>query len=134
MHPRAASMQRRRGIGCRAKTSRCLVVAPFAGRLGESSAARRGAGRCCELAVANGGRFTACCAPAFMKKLLPLAASIALVLASPVLRAETEYQLTEDSKPHDGVPKGELIKFQFDDSKIFPGTDARCDGVCAKAV
>ena len=57
-----------------------------------------------------------------MKHLLPLAASIALVLAVPALRAETEFPLTEDSKPHDGVPKGELIKFQFADSKIFPGT------------
>ena len=58
----------------------------------------------------------------FMKHLLPLAAAIALVLSAPVLRAETEYPLTEDSKPHDGVPKGELIKFQFDNSKVFPGT------------
>ena len=36
--------------------------------------------------------------------------------------AETDYPITEDSKAHDGVPKGELIKFQFDQSKIFPGT------------
>lgn len=57
-----------------------------------------------------------------MKKLLPLAASIALVLAAPALRAETEFPLTEDSKPHDGVPKGELLKFTFAESKIFPGT------------
>ena len=58
----------------------------------------------------------------FMKKLLPLAAALALVLAAPVLRAETETPLTEDSKPHDGVPKGELLKFQLEGSKIFPGT------------
>ncbi len=57
-----------------------------------------------------------------MKKLLPFAAAIALVLAAPVLRAETETPLTDDSKPHDGVPKGELIKFQLEGSKIFPGT------------
>ena len=56
----------------------------------------------------------------FMKKLLPLA--LAFVLASPVLRAETDTPLTEDSKPHDGVPKGELLKFQLEGSKIFPGT------------
>ena len=37
-------------------------------------------------------------------------------------RAETDYPLTEDSKPHAGVPSGELIKFTFDHSKIFPGT------------
>ena len=58
----------------------------------------------------------------FMKKLLLLAAALALVLAAPVLRAETDTPLTEDSKPHDGVPKGELIKFQLEGSKIFPGT------------
>ena len=57
-----------------------------------------------------------------MKNLPALAAILALTLAAPVLRAETDFPLTEDSKPHDGVPKGELIKFQFDQSKIFPGT------------
>lgn len=36
--------------------------------------------------------------------------------------AETNYPLTEDSKRHDGVPQGELLKFTFDRSKIFPGT------------
>ena len=39
-----------------------------------------------------------------------------------VVRAETDYPLTEDSKPHTGVPSGELLKFTFDSSKIFPGT------------
>jgi len=42
-------------------------------------------------------------------------------LASGV-RAETDYPLTEDSKPHAGVPQGELLKFNFNGSKIFPGT------------
>ena len=45
-----------------------------------------------------------------------------LVLLPFHLFAETDYQLGPDSKPQDGVPKGELIKFQFDQSKIFPGT------------
>src|SRR5262245_42183438 len=27
-----------------------------------------------------------------------------------------------DSKPQPGVPKGELLKFTFDKSKVFPGT------------
>ena len=60
----------------------------------------------------------------FMKKLLPLAASLVLVLvlAAPAVRAETDYQITDDSKPRDGVPKGELIRFVFEGSKIFPGT------------
>jgi len=58
-----------------------------------------------------------------MKHFLPLALSIATLLTAPALRAaEPEFPLTEDSKPHDTVPKGELIKFEFADSKIFPGT------------
>src|SRR6266496_2830676 len=32
------------------------------------------------------------------------------------------YQLGPDSKPQPGVPKGEVLKFSFDKSKIFPGT------------
>ena len=36
--------------------------------------------------------------------------------------AETEYPLTEDSKAQTGVPQGELLKFTFDRSIIFPGT------------
>ena len=51
-----------------------------------------------------------------MKRFLPFLALAAFA------RAETDYQITEDSKPHEDVPKGELIKFQFDQSKIFPGT------------
>lgn len=51
-----------------------------------------------------------------MKRLVPFLALAALV------HAETDYQITEDSKPHEAVPKGELIKFQFEQSKIFPGT------------
>src|SRR6185295_18341469 len=38
------------------------------------------------------------------------------------LRAAEDYPPGPDSQPHDGVPKGELIKFAFDQSKIFPGT------------
>ena len=34
----------------------------------------------------------------------------------------TDYPLTEDSKPHDNVPKGEVLKFVLEGSKIFPGT------------
>jgi len=37
-------------------------------------------------------------------------------------RAETDYPLPEDSTPHDGVPHGELFKFSFDRSTVFPGT------------
>lgn len=54
-----------------------------------------------------------------MKPVLSLACTLLLPLA---LFAETDYPLTEDSKPHDGVPKGEFLKFEFAQSKIFPGT------------
>ncbi|NOS68342.1 MAG: gluconolactonase [Verrucomicrobia bacterium] len=36
--------------------------------------------------------------------------------------AQTDYPLTEDSKPQAGVQQGELQKFTFDQSNIFPGT------------
>lgn len=51
-----------------------------------------------------------------------LAAALAFSLAVPVRGAETNYPLTEDSKPHADVPKGEVLKFTFEQSKIFPGT------------
>ncbi|HEY0075739.1 MAG TPA: SMP-30/gluconolactonase/LRE family protein [Abditibacteriaceae bacterium] len=53
-----------------------------------------------------------------MKKIIALAA---LLLIAP-LHAATDYPLTEDSKSHDNVPKGEILKFTFDKSKVFPGT------------
>src|SRR3984885_10096194 len=59
----------------------------------------------------------------FMKVLLVPALSLATIFAvAPLPAAEPDYPLTEDSKPHDNVPKGELIKFEFAESKIFPGT------------
>src|SRR5581483_4449799 len=36
--------------------------------------------------------------------------------------AQQEYPQGPDSKPQPGVPKGEVLKFSFDHSKIFPGT------------
>ncbi|MGC1272346.1 MAG: SMP-30/gluconolactonase/LRE family protein [Planctomycetaceae bacterium] len=36
--------------------------------------------------------------------------------------AADEHPLGPDSKPQDGVPKGEVLQFTFDTSKIFPGT------------
>jgi sugar lactone lactonase YvrE/enterochelin esterase-like enzyme len=58
-----------------------------------------------------------------MKQLLPLVLTFTTFLTMPTWSAvEPEYPLTEDSKPHENVPKGELIKFDFADSKIFPGT------------
>jgi len=55
-----------------------------------------------------------------MKRLLPFL--LVPLVASSLLAAEPEFPLTEDSKPQDGVPKGELIKFDFAESKVFPGT------------
>lgn len=42
----------------------------------------------------------------------------------PAVAAQTtdNYQPGPDSKPQPGVPKGEILKFTFDKSKIFPGT------------
>lgn len=48
-----------------------------------------------------------------------LAASI---LCFSLLRAADGYQPGPDSKPQPGVPKGEVLKFEFSGSRIFPGT------------
>ncbi|MBI5772556.1 MAG: SMP-30/gluconolactonase/LRE family protein [Verrucomicrobia bacterium] len=37
-------------------------------------------------------------------------------------RAADEYPPHPDSKPQPGVPKGDVVKFSFDKSKVFPGT------------
>ncbi len=50
-------------------------------------------------------------------KVLPL---LFLSLAS--VCAQTDYPPPPEATPRDGVPKGELIKFDFDRSRIFPGT------------
>lgn len=44
-----------------------------------------------------------------------------ILLVAPAFAAD-DYQPGPDSLPQDGVPKGELLKFEFKDSKIFPGT------------
>ncbi|HEX2855416.1 MAG TPA: SMP-30/gluconolactonase/LRE family protein [Opitutaceae bacterium] len=51
-----------------------------------------------------------------------LGALIALVSASLRLVAADDYLPGPDSKVQEGVPQGELLKFEFADSKIFPGT------------
>jgi gluconolactonase len=50
---------------------------------------------------------------------LVLAAVVALTTFG---HAQQEYPQGPDSKPQPGVPKGEVLKFSFDHSKIFPGT------------
>ena len=47
---------------------------------------------------------------------------VLLVAALPVAAAEPEFPPHPDSQVQAGVPKGELIKFEFAESKIFPGT------------
>jgi enterochelin esterase-like enzyme len=44
-----------------------------------------------------------------------------LLSALPVLAAD-DYKLGEDSKPHEGVPRGAVTKYHWT-SKIFPGTE-----------
>ncbi len=55
-----------------------------------------------------------------MKKILPFLA-LAIICAAPT-RAADDYPLTADSKPQENVPKGEVLKFAFEKSTIFPGT------------
>jgi sugar lactone lactonase YvrE/enterochelin esterase-like enzyme len=58
-----------------------------------------------------------------MKRLsLPLAASLTLLFATSPAWTQDAYPLGPDSKEQPGVPKGEVLKFTLDGSKVFPGT------------
>jgi sugar lactone lactonase YvrE/enterochelin esterase-like enzyme len=59
-----------------------------------------------------------------MNHTLPRLALLALLTAALPLssRAADDYVPGPDSKPQDGVPKGEITKDTFDQSKVFPGT------------
>lgn len=48
------------------------------------------------------------------------------LLSTQAMRAADNYVPGPDSKPQEGVPKGEVIKFKFESSKIFPGTTRDC--------
>jgi gluconolactonase len=50
--------------------------------------------------------------------LLPILLVVAVVLA----QTTENYPINPDSQPQPGVPKGEVLKFTFENSKIFPGT------------
>jgi len=52
---------------------------------------------------------------------LILCLALAAAAQTPVPTTDN-YPLGPDSRPQAGVPKGELLKFTFDKSKIFPGT------------
>ncbi len=45
-----------------------------------------------------------------------------LVVAVTLAQTAENYPVNPDSKPQPGVPKGEVLKFTFENSKIFPGT------------
>src|SRR3712207_1938707 len=45
--------------------------------------------------------------------------AVALLAAS---MAAAQYEPGPDSRPQPGVPKGEVLKFSFENSKVFPGT------------
>jgi len=59
-----------------------------------------------------------------MKLIQTLSCLTILLLLSLVTLGQTtdNYEPGPDSKPQAGVPKGEVLKFTFDKSKIFPGT------------
>ena len=57
-----------------------------------------------------------------MKPSLLIAFTLLICLGRPALRAAEAYAPGPDSKVQPGVPQGELIKFEFAASKIFPGT------------
>ena len=47
---------------------------------------------------------------------------LAAGLAQAPQQAQESYPPHPDSQPQPGVPKGEVLKFTFENSKIFPGT------------
>lgn len=47
---------------------------------------------------------------------------LVLLSAGALLRAADDYAPGPDSLPQEGVPKGEVTKYTFDKSRIFPGT------------
>ena len=57
--------------------------------------------------------------------------SIAVVFAQP---SAENYPVDSASVEHAGVPKGEVLKFTFDQSKIFPGTWGGILGICSCAI
>src|SRR5262249_41377033 len=53
--------------------------------------------------------------------------AVSLILAlAPILRAADDYTLGADSQRQEGVPKGKVEKFAWNDSKTFPGTERDC--------
>ncbi|HEV3440690.1 MAG TPA: esterase family protein, partial [Gemmata sp.] len=62
-----------------------------------------------------------------MRHLIPIVAYT--VLAAVFLRPATaadDYAFGLDSFPHDGVPKGKVTQFKWENSKVFEGTTRDC--------
>ena len=57
-----------------------------------------------------------------LRSVLSLTMATALAPLTAVQAAVDEYPPHPDSQVRAGVPTGDLIKFDFTDSKIFPGT------------
>ena len=57
-----------------------------------------------------------------MSRVREFALCLLLAVSVTAVRAADEYPVHPDSKKQEGVPQGELIKFTFDKSKVFPGT------------
>ena len=60
--------------------------------------------------------------PNSMKLNLAIALCASLLWAPAARAADADYKPGPDSFPQPGVPQGELLKFTFDHSRIFPGT------------
>ena len=48
-----------------------------------------------------------------------------ILLPSALLAANDEWSIHQDSVENPDVPKGEILTFTFDDSKVFPGTSRK---------
>ena len=60
--------------------------------------------------------------PRFASRVSTLLGLWAALLTSVATLAADDYEIGPDSKPQPNVPKGEVLKFSFDQSEIFPGT------------
>src|SRR5580704_6939518 len=58
----------------------------------------------------------------FIRRLLICCVAAMIPFFALPVRAIDDYVPGPDSEPHEGVPKGEVTKYTFDNSKIFPGT------------
>jgi len=53
---------------------------------------------------------------------LPQIVAVLLTAGTAMALAADDYAPSPDSLPREGVPKGDVTKYTFDQSKIFPGT------------